>query len=97
MQQSSTSLGPMHEADWKMLWKSKTHERLKLFLWRIVCKSLSIRETLSKKFPILDMSCLVCGEEVETVEHVFMRCPITVQAWANSVWPLSMVVIKDMY
>jgi len=59
MQQSNTSLGPMHEADWKMLWKNKTHERLKLLLWRIVCKSLSIRETLSKKFPIPDMRCPV--------------------------------------
>ncbi|XP_075663417.1 uncharacterized protein LOC142633008 [Castanea sativa] len=42
------------------------------------------------------MSCPVCGEEVETVEHVFICCPITIQAWANSAWPLNMVVFKDM-
>ena len=96
MQQSNTSLGPMHEEHWKMLWKSKMHERLKLLLWRIVCKSLPVREILSKRFPIPNISCPVCGEEVETVEHVFIRCPITVQAWANSVWPLNMDVFKDM-
>nr|XP_023888299.1 uncharacterized protein LOC112000408 [Quercus suber] len=72
------------------------HERLKLLLWRIVCKSLSVWEILSKRFPIPNISCPVCGEEVETVEHIFIRCPITVQAWANSVWPLNMVVFKDM-
>lgn len=42
------------------------------------------------------MSCPACEEEVETVEHVFICCPITVQAWANSVWPLNMDVFKDM-
>ena len=96
MQQSSTSLGPMHEAYWKMLWKSKMHERLKLLLWIIVCNYLLVQGILSKRFPIPDMSCQVCGEEVETVEHVFIRCPITVQAWANSVWPLNMDVFKYM-
>ena len=95
MQQSSTSLGPMHEAYWKMLWKSKMHEMLKLLLWRIVCKSLPVREILSKRFPILNISYPVCGEEVEFIEHVFIRCPITVQAWANSIWPLNMGVFKD--
>ena len=96
MQQSSTSLGPMHEEYWKMLWKSKMHERLKLLLWRIVCKSLSVREILSKRFPIPNISCPIYGEEVETVEHVFIRCPITIQAWANSIWPLNMDVFKDI-
>ena len=96
MQQSSTSPGPMHEEYWKMLWKSKMHERLKLLLWRIVCKSLLIREILNKRFPILDISCPVCGEDVETIEHIFICCHIIVQAWANLVWPLNMDVFKDM-
>ena len=96
MQQSSTSLGPMHEEYWKMLWKSKMHERLKLLLWRIVCKSLLVQEILSKRFPIPNISCPVYGEEVETVEHVFIRCPITIQAWANLIWPLNMDVFKDI-
>ena len=96
MQQSSTSLGPMHEEYWKMLWKSKMHERLKLLLWRIVCKSLSVREILSKRFSIPNIRGPVYGEEVETVEHVFIRCPITIQAWANSIWPLNMDVFKDI-
>ena len=96
MQQSSTSWGPMHEEYWKMLWKSKMHERLKLLLWRIVCKSLPAQEILSKRFPIPDISCPICGEEVETVEHVFIHSPITIQAWANSIWPLNMDVFKDI-
>ena len=32
MQQSNTFLGPMHGEYWKMLWKSKMNERLKLLL-----------------------------------------------------------------
>ena len=55
-----------------------------------------VKDTLSKRFPIPNISCPVCGEEVETIEHVFIRYPITVQAWANSVWPLNMGVFKDM-
>ena len=96
MQQSNTSLGPMHGEYWNMLWKSKMNKRLKLLLWRIVCNSLPVREILSKRFPIPSISCPIYGEEVETIEHVFIRCPITVQAWANSVWPLNMGVFKDM-
>ena len=76
-----------------MLFRS---EMLKLLLWRIVCKSLSVREILSKRFPIPNISCPIYGEEVETVEHVFIRCPITIQAWANSIWPLNMDVFKDI-
>ena len=69
---------------------------LKLLLWRIVCKSLPVREILSKRFPILNISYPVCGEDVETAEHIFICCPIIVQASANLVWPLNMDVFKDI-
>lgn len=86
----------MQKAEWKKFWKSKIQEKLKLLLWRIVWKSLPAWEILNKRFPIPDLCCPICGEEEETIEHIFIRCPITVQVWANSTWPLNIRAFKDM-
>lgn len=40
----------LDHAIWKSLWKSQMHERLKLFLWRVLSDVIPTKEVLSKRF-----------------------------------------------
>lgn len=56
---------------WSSMWRFELHERLKLFLWRILSNALSIKQVLNRKIVLDDMSCVVCGEGTESLLHLF--------------------------
>lgn len=60
---------------WSKLWKSHLHERLKIFLWRVLAEVMPTRENLNKFFSGMDACCAVCGWESESVFHLFKECP----------------------
>lgn len=59
---------------WKSLWKSKVHERLKIFGWRILANALPTRELLGRRLGLTNTFCLVCGNESESSFHLFKEC-----------------------
>ncbi|KAF3436938.1 hypothetical protein FNV43_RR19691 [Rhamnella rubrinervis] len=62
---------------WDKLWKAKIHERLKVFLWRLVSGALPLNQVIygktRKGFPF----CPCCGIEEESVLHRFKGCETT--------------------
>jgi hypothetical protein len=58
-----SSLNPNMGGLWQRLWKSKLHERSKIFLWRIGTKALPTKEMLANKMEIQDKMCYLCGHE----------------------------------
>lgn len=69
---------------WKSLWKSKVHERLKIFGWKVLANALPTRELLGRRLGLIDTSCLVCGNEMESSFHLFKECPrVRVIAFAS--------------
>lgn len=57
------------------IWKSKLHERLKMFLWKILTNVFPTRDVLSSKFRLGEVSCVVCEDEDKTIMHLFKECP----------------------
>ena len=57
-----------------------------MFLWRIAVDVLPTRENLSKRVEITDCKCILCGEEVDTLAHVFFRCPVARALWFACCW-----------
>ncbi|CAN1163898.1 Uncharacterized mitochondrial protein AtMg00310 [Linum perenne] len=55
------------------VWSLPVQPKLKIFLWKIFRGILPTRENIAKRFPI-NSECPVCLEEVESSEHLFMRC-----------------------
>lgn len=59
---------------WSSLWKSKLHQRLKLFLWRVLSNMLPTKEALNIRILMDNLSCGVCGEGTESLLHLFNNC-----------------------
>lgn len=59
---------------WSSLWKSKLHQRLKLFLWRVLSNVLPTKEALNIRILMDNLSCGVCGEGTESLLHLFNNC-----------------------
>ncbi|KAI8528979.1 hypothetical protein RHMOL_Rhmol12G0190700 [Rhododendron molle] len=69
---------------WKKIWNLKSPPRLKHFLWRIIRNAVSTKENLYARKCARSPICGICGAEIETIEHVLLRCEWTKEVWANS-------------
>ncbi|XP_060974253.1 uncharacterized protein LOC133039384 [Cannabis sativa] len=79
---------------WNRLWNSKILERHKILWWGILSNALPIREILVKRIQIEDVTCPLCGEAEESMEHLFLYCNFAYHLWKSSPWgtPLTLVV-----
>lgn len=59
---------------WKSLWNLKVMPKIKHFIWRILNRALASREAPFNKKCSPDFVCQICGEEVETLEHISLLC-----------------------
>lgn len=78
---------PCHPV-WKLLWKSKLHERLKTFVWRIGSDTLPTNLKLHLKMGIGDPCCPLCLGAEESTVHLFFKCPVTRAIWFRLCWGL---------
>lgn len=62
---------------WKLLWKSPLHERLKLFCLRVVSGLLPTKSILNQRIGMADTTCWLCGDQVESLMHLFKYCNFT--------------------
>ncbi|XP_075648387.1 LRR receptor-like serine/threonine-protein kinase EFR [Castanea sativa] len=73
-----------YNQDWKKLWESKLHERLKMFLWRLAKGELPLKTRLANSIGCEDLSCVLCGEAEESELHVFRDCIVIRMLWFAS-------------
>lgn len=59
---------------WKVLWKTKIQERLKVFLWRILVGALPTRCRIFSMTGVGEQLCGLCNGEIETEIHLFKEC-----------------------
>ncbi|KAG8382638.1 hypothetical protein BUALT_Bualt05G0098200 [Buddleja alternifolia] len=78
---------------YSLLWKAKIHDRFKVFIWRLLHKSLPTREILGRFIALETNVCPFCHGETESDFHLFLECPFVRQIWWESKWnfrPLSL-------
>ncbi|CAL1387091.1 unnamed protein product [Linum trigynum] len=74
----------MDRSSWIRLWDANIPPKLKVFVWQILNRILPTTEALfERKVPILPR-CPVCWDGPETMEHLFLDCPV-----ARALWGLS--------
>jgi len=69
---------------WKAIWKVRTPQRVKNFLWRAAKCILPTRCKLETKGITLDTSRPFCHTDVESQDHLFMHCQETQRFWFTS-------------
>ena len=60
--------------NWKKLWALKFPPKYSLFIWKVIHGILAVKDTLLKRKVDVCPLCPRCSDEIETIEHLFLRC-----------------------
>ena len=68
----------------KWLWQKHCQHKHKVFFWLLLKDRLSTRDLLRRKgMELQSNECVLCTQHIdETLEHLFLLCPITTRKWA---------------
>ena len=69
---------------WNKIWKVKLPPKILTFIWKILQESLPVFEVLNNRGILASSNCLLCNEEKESLDHLFMKCPFTRAIWLGS-------------
>lgn len=69
---------------WRKIWNLDIKRKIQHFIWRAVHNRLPVSANLRKRGIAIEEICKQCGEDRETVEHVFFHC-----AKAKLFWKLA--------
>ncbi|CAL1411430.1 unnamed protein product [Linum trigynum] len=74
----------MDKPSWIRFWEANIPPKLKVFCWQIFNRVLPTTEALRERGVEVLPRCPVCWAESETMEHLFLDCPV-----AHALWDLS--------
>jgi len=71
-------------------WLNLAPPKVEFFMWLAILGKLNTRENLWKKGILKEdqISCPFCAEQVETLDHILMACPVS--------WGVWVLIAKDM-
>lgn len=73
---------PTESISWSWVWKLKTHENLKHFLWIALHKCLPTNSFKTFRHVSNDPSCQRCDTEQESLMHTLRDCPKAKRVWS---------------
>ena len=68
----------------KKLWKSKVPKKWKFFIWTAAYNDMFTMEKIQRRLENLCLNpnwCVLCKKSNETTDHIFLRCPYTINIW----------------
>lgn len=69
---------------WKALWKLKIPAKMVIFAWKLLHNGIAVRSELARRNIQVEITCLICTQEVETIDHLLFRCDFIRGAWFAS-------------
>lgn len=76
---------PRHQGlHWKKVWNAQAMPRVKHFIWHLMRNIVPVRCRRAQKGLVVDTTYPMCGEEEESVDHLFINC-----SYAGLIWKLS--------
>jgi hypothetical protein len=86
---NSPSTSNNYDDMWGKIWKLNAPPKHIHLLWRILMNALPAKDNLFKKGVKCDPLCPRCGDQKETISHVFLDCE-----WVRQVWLASSLSIN---
>jgi len=68
---------------WNALWKLRAPPKDKLFMWCILRNKAPTGDNLQKQSYFGPTWCILCKQASESIEHLFLLCPISISLWHN--------------
>ncbi|KAF7816694.1 reverse transcriptase [Senna tora] len=78
------------------IWKLKCHRRQKFFIWLCVKDALPHKSNLFHRGINLNAFCSLCGNQIESMEHIFKLCPVSSKVWEFAAPNLNFILDDDM-
>ena len=63
------------------IWKIDTMPKIKIFLWQLCHNALPVKGILFRRGCHLDPQCPLCLNDIETHDHLFSTCSLTMIVW----------------
>ncbi|CAL1360111.1 unnamed protein product [Linum trigynum] len=73
----------MDKPSWIQLWEANIPPKLKVFVWQIFNRILPTTEALIERKVVVPPHCPICWAASETMEHLFLDCPVARALWAQ--------------
>ena len=80
---SSSNPARLHSF-WNGIWSAQVPPKIKTFIWRACNDSLLTRTKLFERKVLHSFSCVLCNEEAETCDHLFLECSFAQAVWLQS-------------
>lgn len=77
------------------MWELKVIPRVKMFVWRACKNGLPTKGNLWRRGSDIDPICRLCGETVETLDHILVQCPMVQQIWYRSVLRIDRQITQE--
>ncbi|CAH9137685.1 unnamed protein product [Cuscuta epithymum] len=74
---------------WTTMWKWKLPPKIKHFFWQVCSGLLPTKINLKSRKVNCSSVCGLCGEEEESLQHLFISCRVSKEAWAAVDWSWS--------
>lgn len=75
---------------WKSLWKLKAPMRTRLLMWSILDNKIPTGTYLKKRAFNGPTCCVLCHQEEESTQHLFLTCAITISIWTQVLTTLNL-------
>lgn len=75
---------PLHLHFFRILWILNTMPKWKVLIWNLWHNSLTTSENLFRRGLGDSASCLICLIELESRQHLFQECPLSLEAWSTN-------------
>lgn len=75
----------------KELWKTKAPPRVKFFLWLALHGRLWMAHRRKRHGLQDDNTCVLCDQELETCDHLFVTCVVARELWASVLAPAGLL------
>ncbi|WMV33010.1 hypothetical protein MTR67_026395 [Solanum verrucosum] len=77
----NVEVGKERDWPWKMIWKPKIPYKVNCFIWLLAKEAVLTHDNLNKRGHQLTAGCFLCGEQAETINHLFLHGKWTDQLW----------------
>ncbi|KAL4312666.1 hypothetical protein GQ457_01G024060 [Hibiscus cannabinus] len=75
---------------WKLIWSQHLPQRIRVFLWLAAREALLTNLEHVKQHITSIITCELCGQGDEDVEHILRRCPKARLTWASMLSPTNL-------
>ncbi|KAK9110977.1 hypothetical protein Scep_018496 [Stephania cephalantha] len=83
--------------EWALVWKCAVHEKVRFFLWLALHNALLTNDVRHRRHIGNDLSCGLCGGEMEDLNHILRECPMSSLVWHDFLYRNQMETLLELH